>query len=191
LVSTPYNKKTEDGGGSKTPESTVDATRDLFQAVSAEWAASQQCKDLVRVFESVEFPDVKQILAFACGSITAQPAALRRKATRRSMYQHALLITVCKLLNIKQYDKNPHPISAWAQDPVYSPIDAKVLGESGVKLLENPDGFLQLDNSTAVLSFSPNVPVKQIVTELCRPAVMLWNEVMEDSDAGPGDGSLW
>jgi hypothetical protein len=109
---------------------------------------------------------------------------------RRSMYQHALLLTVCKLLNYKQYDVSPSSILASAQDPAYGPIDAVVLAESGVSLLENPDGFLRTDDSTLVLSFAPDVPIKQIVTELSRPAAMLWNKVTENEANEIGDGTL-
>ena len=107
------------------------------------------------------------------------------------MYPHALILTVCKLLNYKQSNDSPYSISAWAQDPAYGPVDAAILAEFGVSLLENPDGFLITDDSTLVLSFAPDIPVKQIITELSRPAAMLWNKVTENEANESGDGTLW
>lgn len=106
------------------------------------------------------------------------------------MYQHALLLSICKLLNYKQHDVSPYPISAWAQDPAYGPVDATVLAESGISLLENPDGFLKTDDSTIVLSFAPDIPVRQIITEISRPAAMLWNKLIENEADDRGDGTL-
>jgi SRR1 len=107
------------------------------------------------------------------------------------MYQQALLLTVCKLLNYKQCEDSPYSILAWAQDPAYGPVDAAILAESGVSLLENPDGFLIIDDSTLILSFAAGIPVKQIITEISRPAAMLWNKVTENEANESSDGTLW
>jgi hypothetical protein len=68
-------------------------------------------------------------------------------------------------------------IKCYAQDPVYDEIDKEFLTSIGIAPLDDPKGFLAVDQQTLVFSVSPNVPVKQIITDLQRPAAMVWNTV--------------
>lgn len=104
------------------------------------------------------------------------------------MYQHGLLLTIRKVLKEKQSLGDPLDISTWVQDPAYCAIDTSILTECGVSTLDNPDGFLKVDDSTMVLSFAPDVPIKQIITDISRPAAMIWDRGTEDEFI---DGLLW
>jgi hypothetical protein len=44
----------------------------------------------------------------------------------------------------------------------------------GVRILEDPHGFLDVDNRSMVVSIAASVPVKQIVLDICRPAGIIW-----------------
>ncbi|KAJ7757863.1 hypothetical protein B0H14DRAFT_3896135, partial [Mycena olivaceomarginata] len=59
-------------------------------------------------------------------------------------------------------------------------MDRQLLGKHGITVLDNPRGFLQLDESSIVISIAPNIPVKQIVTDLAHPAVIIWNSISGD-----------
>ncbi|KAF7546005.1 hypothetical protein G7Z17_g8748 [Cylindrodendrum hubeiense] len=53
----------------------------------------------------------------------------------------------------------------------------QVLGSHGITVLDGVKGFLEVDDSTVVVTVSPNVPVKQIIADLARPAIIIWNRV--------------
>ena len=75
-------------------------------------------------------------------------------------------------------------MQCYAQDPVYEDVDRRVLGELGMTVLDNPRGFLEVDESTAVFSLAPEVAVRQIVVDIAKPALMIWNKVREISREG-------
>jgi hypothetical protein len=153
------------------PCSNKNMVKDIFNTTLDEWEESRQCKDLLQVLRSTDLSNVKQIVAFACGSIKFD--ATMEPLDRRSMYQHGLLLTIRKVLKEKQSLGDPLDISTWVQDPEYYAIDTSILTECGVSTLDNPDGFLKVDDSTMVLSFAPDVPIKQIITDISRPAAMI------------------
>jgi hypothetical protein len=133
--------------------------KDIFNTTLDEWEKSKQCEDLLQVLQSTDLSNVKQIVAFACGSMKID--LKMERLARRSMYQHGLLLTIRKFLKEKQSHGNPLGISTWVQDPAYCVIDTSILTESGVSTLDNPNGFLKVDDSTMVLSFAPDVTIKQ------------------------------
>lgn len=81
------------------------------------------------------------------------------------------------------------PIQCYAQAPVYTEADKQVLAHEGITVLDDPKGFLELDEQTAVFSVGPQVPVRQITADLTRPAMMVWQQhvnhigPVEDYDA--------
>ncbi len=94
---------------------------------------------------------------------------------RKSGYQHALLLTLKKIFELKA--GNAASIQCFAQDPVYTEDQASVLQACGIKVLDDPEGFIETDESTVLFSCSPNVPVKQIIADIAQPAVIIWNPV--------------
>ncbi|KAL4790171.1 hypothetical protein BDV19DRAFT_382527 [Aspergillus venezuelensis] len=75
-------------------------------------------------------------------------------------------------------------IKCYAQDPAYTEVDISLLRALGIDPLDDPKGFLEIDDETLVFSVSPNVPVKQIVADVAWPGVMVWNTVsLEEKEA--------
>jgi hypothetical protein len=52
-----------------------------------------------------------------------------------------------------------------------------ILRENGITVLDDPEGFLEVDDSTLVISCAAQVPVKQITLDLARPAAMIWDRI--------------
>ncbi|KAL4974118.1 hypothetical protein BDW66DRAFT_92205 [Aspergillus desertorum] len=71
-------------------------------------------------------------------------------------------------------------IKCYAQDPAYTEADRSLLRSIGIQPLDDPKGFLEIDDETLVFSVSPNVPVKQIVADVQWPGAMIWNTVAEE-----------
>jgi hypothetical protein len=110
----------------------------------------------------VSIAPIKKLVAFALSSMRAFSDVPH---DNRSLFQHALLMTLRDLLleNTAQGDDG---IKCYAQDPAYSEHDIAVLQSCGVTVVPDPEGFLEVDEETVVISISPNVPVKQVSLRL-------------------------
>ena len=151
------------------PHETV---REIFQRKKFEWEASSAGQQLQSTLKSIAIPDVRKIVAFACFNMSDRIMA------ERSACQHALIL-ILKEFFAKQ--QNPAGnILCFAQDPLYEDVDRQILADAGVTVLENPRAFLEVDDTTLVFSLSPETPVRQIVADLARSAVMIWNKVAEN-----------
>lgn len=62
-----------------------------------------------------------------------------------------------------------------------------MLAELDMTVLDNPRGFLEVDESTVVYSLAPEVAVRQIVADIARPALMIWDKVC----GIPREGMAW
>lgn len=116
---------------------------------------------------------VDNIVAFACG-----PLIWNSQIAVHSILQHALILSLRDYL-LEKGSSHVDEYPCYAQDPAYSDRDKAVLGSLGITTLEDPNGFLKADDHSIVLSFYPNVPVKQIIADLCRPAVIIWGTPMD------------
>jgi hypothetical protein len=103
-------------------------------------------------------------------------------AAGSSIAQHSLMLAVRDLLQAAAADAGRSKVECYAQDPAYMEVDKRLLGEEGVTVLEDPRGFLEVDDTSVVISTSPNVPVRQIVADIARPAVLIWDEVDQVED---------
>ncbi|KAL2785655.1 hypothetical protein BJX66DRAFT_314426 [Aspergillus keveii] len=137
------------------------------------WRDSQSWEQLKKALSGVSLPPVKKFVAFALSSM---PAFSDVPRDNRSLFQHALLVTLRDLL-LESSTQEHDGIKCYAQDPAYTERDIAVLQSCGVTVLPDPEGFLEVDEETAVISISPNVPVKQVVSELARPALIIWNTI--------------
>jgi hypothetical protein len=75
------------------------------------------------------------------------------------------------------------PISVstcYVQDPLYTNCDRLHLAASGIKVLDDPDGLIEVDNSTLVVSCSPDVPIRQIVTDIAQPAIIICSRIIHE-----------
>ncbi|KAH8789097.1 hypothetical protein F5882DRAFT_438708 [Hyaloscypha sp. PMI_1271] len=163
------------------PTESLKDTKNIFKTNQKQWEDSEQCKQLTSIVQSINISvDIQQIVAFACGSIRDDS----EQQTPRSSFQHVLVLTLRNILSKKQEDLGD--ISCYAQDPAYSEVDILILRENGITVLDDPEGFLKVDDSTLVISCAAQVQVRQITLDLARPAAMIWDRIEEhDRD------SLW
>jgi len=160
----------------------------VFDTGLKAWTASDDCKRLASFLDTTPLPKITKIVAFACGSMAL---AEYPDAQARSAHQHALILTLRDIILARQHHHHDHhntadhprKIQCFVQDPVYSEADEQVLQKVGVTVLPDPRGFLEVDDETVVLSFCPNIPVRQVVADIARPAVMIWDHVMSEAEA--------
>jgi hypothetical protein len=112
---------------------------------------------------------INNVVGFAFGSIA------RNEYSIRSAFQHALAVTLREIVSEK-YESKLEDIPCYVQDPIYTDIDRVILDKHGVKVLDDPDGLLEVDNSALVVSCSANAPIKQIVSDIAYPVAMIWSK---------------
>lgn len=112
--------------------------------------------------------DVNKIVAIALAPISTDDR-------NRSAFQHALVLTLKEWLQFRQ-----KPFSCYAQDSDYQSVDKVVLGQHGIEVIDDPRAWLEIDERSILFSCAPNVPVKEIVADIARPAVVIWEPVGYD-----------
>lgn len=149
-----------------------------------EWEASEACKQLRSTLQSVtQASEVRKIVAFALSTIAIDE---KGRSIDRSLFQHALVLTLHDVF-AKAERSDESSLHCYAQDPLYTDIDQSVLNENGITILNDPEGFLQVDENSVVVSCCSNVPVKQIVCDLARPAVIIWDRILDEDP----EYSMW
>jgi hypothetical protein len=147
-------------------------TRAILQQEKAKWDASAACRELVTTLQGVadagRLPRVDKVVAFACN----HPSSVER--AERVAAEHALVLSIMDFFARRDPTTT---VRCYSQDPVYEDVDREVLGELGMTVLDNPRGFLEVDESAAVFSQAPDIAVRQIVADIAKPALMIWDKV--------------
>ena len=155
----------------------------FFKTSLEKWESSEQCKQLRSVIARANWHQgITKIVAFACGRFSSvTPNSRYSRANARSGAQHALIFTLHDTLS-NMWNGDPKKIKCYAQDPAYTATDKSLLEQAGVTILNDPEAFLEVDESTVVLSVSPNVCVRQIVADIARPAIIIWDPIKWDKN---------
>jgi hypothetical protein len=160
-------------GGTRWPifsQSQADA-KALYEPCRKIWLGSQTFLSLKAQLDAITFPIfVSKIVCFALGSLSPRPGS-DGSSSRTHAIQHAAVETLISYFK----ERAGHDIYCYAQDPAYSDSDKEFLETIGIDVIEDPNGFLEVDENTFVVSISPDVPVNIIVPDLQQPAAMLWN----------------
>ncbi|KAE8372326.1 hypothetical protein BDV26DRAFT_286050 [Aspergillus bertholletiae] len=150
----------------------VDTIQDSLTSSIQIWERSQSFKLLQTIIESRKnLPPVTKIVCLAFGTIL--PRSIDHW-DHKSEFKYALALSLRDVMNKRQRDTTGE-IKCYAQDPAYTEIDKSILENYGITILEDPAAFAQIDESTIVLTFAPGVPVRQLVADIARPAMMIWN----------------
>jgi hypothetical protein len=147
----------------------LDQIHDNFVTHGEPWLESEECRAIIQSLLSHSSRRIRKIVGFALGSL----ARADSDVLPRWIVQHALILGIADALR----KTHGHEIKCFAQEPIYTDDDKAFLHNKGITVLEDPMGFLEVDEETLVISISPNVCVKQILADLIRPAAMIWDEV--------------
>ncbi|CAG8960777.1 hypothetical protein HYFRA_00002314 [Hymenoscyphus fraxineus] len=181
-----YDKTTQKALDPTTLKPLVDSTksvkemRNLFKSYQVIWKGTQTYALLEEKIEKGELRDIEKIVSFGLGTMRKD----MEDTNPRSLFQHALLATLRKVLD-KNKDKYTHEILCYAQDPAYDDVDKVLLKENEIKVLDDPEGFLEVGDHTIVVSFWPDVCVKQIVLDIACPAAIISDRFINYPDDSP------
>ncbi|KAL3462077.1 hypothetical protein BJX64DRAFT_259570 [Aspergillus heterothallicus] len=176
------------------PKAPLAETQRAFEISRRKWEESETCAalrvHLAHLAKRMVKP-VRKIVAFGLGTMTGLEDDYH---FARAHAQHAAVRTMAEVLGSSTSSMVPKwratngtlssttssgssSIKCYAQDPAYTDVDEEILRSLDITPLEDPKGFLKIDDETLVFSVSPNVPVKQVVADVCWPAAMIWNTV--------------
>ncbi|KAI9166399.1 hypothetical protein HJFPF1_02500 [Paramyrothecium foliicola] len=96
-------------------------------------------------------------------------------SSETSALQHVLALYLREFLSARS--KGTQTIACFAQDPIYTKEDRKVLANAGMTVLDDPRGLLEIDETSVVLAIASNIPTRQIVADIARPALIVWDRV--------------
>ncbi|KAJ5757611.1 uncharacterized protein N7511_006305 [Penicillium nucicola] len=170
-----------------------------FEQCMQEWKDSQTCYDFRKLLSTfAKDHQIDKIVGFALGSMSYLDKGQGDEKTyhcRRSASQHALQLTIKDWL----FERNRGSagsgsgsggIASYVQDPWYTAIDKGILTKAGLEVIDDPRAWLEVDEQSVVLSIAPNVPVKEILADLARPAIFIWCRVTEKNYITKEEGSL-
>ena len=172
---------------SREPVDTIDSLSykeayGFFHSIRSAWEASKPCQQLRSTLLSTK-------TQFSCSKVVGLalgPMGYGGQGSLRAAYQHSLMLTLRDVFSEKKArpgtERCPDSrdsIVCYAQDPAYTKVDRSVLAECEISVLGNPKGFLEVDDSTVVLSCAPSVPVKQIIFDLAQPSVIIVDRILD------------
>ncbi|KAI1365213.1 hypothetical protein F5Y08DRAFT_328197 [Xylaria arbuscula] len=140
----------------------------MYQTIVQQWKTSQHFEQVQDVLASVEIPfAVTKVIGFGLGFLVA-----KSRVFERCVLQHALVSVLGQRFSVSS--------SVYVQDPVYTQRDRNILHSAGLTVLEDPQGLLELDEYSILLAISPGIPIKDIVADICRPSIIIWDSPFPD-----------
>lgn len=182
-------KKNRISGKLEQPEGPVryDEIKAVLDHISQYWELEDDSEQLRSLLDSVNIPgDVNKIVAFGLGPIRpvwlegSEELDLGEPDHCRSAFYHALVLTLQSIFIKSEPEIRLPP--CYLQDPDYCDTDKSLLADSGLTVVDDPKAFLQLDDSSILVSASPQMAVKQVLTDIARPAMIIWFDAPEEDD---------
>ncbi|KAI0146146.1 hypothetical protein GGR57DRAFT_293511 [Xylariaceae sp. FL1272] len=140
-----------------------------YRKIKEEWKTSEHYTQLQEILHSVRStPVITKFIGMALG-----PLVIGSVISKPPILQHALLRTLHEILT-KRNIYLPEA-RTYVQDPAYTQRDMEVLRLAGFTVLDDPQALLELEESSLLLCISPDLPIKEIVADICRPSIIIWN----------------
>ncbi|GKZ29583.1 hypothetical protein AbraIFM66950_005615 [Aspergillus brasiliensis] len=163
------------------PSSTSEEIHSAFEHINTQWLKSETCSNLGRSLVKPRFlpKTITKIVAFGLGTLGKVEFG---NFSVRSFAQHAAMITMASALKERNNSEGCRDIQCFVQDPYYDEKDIEFLTTIGITVVNDPQGFLEIDEQTLVFSVCPNIPVRQIVADVQWPAAMIWNSLTSEEE---------
>jgi hypothetical protein len=75
----------------------------------------------------------------------------------------------------------------FVEDEDHIDVDVQVLRQEGIQVVTHPDSILALDERSVLVCVDASFPVRQIVVDIARPAVIIWERPDDGTALGVGE----
>ena len=159
-----------------------------YQNHKADWLGSDGYKEMKRFLDvnADGIPPVTQIVALGCGSLNQ----LDEEDFWHSARQHSIVWSLFRYFS-EVGVKNGESLKCFAQDPAYTNADKWILNNDGIEVLDDPYGFIKIHDKTLVFSINADFPAKEIVSDIAKPAMMIWDWYTTDADSDNARRKAW
>ncbi|KAI0438703.1 hypothetical protein F4803DRAFT_83118 [Xylaria telfairii] len=167
-----YNATTVFQGATKTEAN----TRKTFAQITQVFEASNEAAAITELIHTqLSGCAVNKVIAFGLGRIGNE-----RPGPSQTFYEHVAAKVVWKA--VKDVSSTPN-IALLVQEPLYTDVCKKVLREFGFNVVGGFGalGFTLIDDDTVVLGHHPSFPLREIISDIARPALIS----MRAQDSGP------
>ncbi|KAI0541662.1 hypothetical protein GGR58DRAFT_455700 [Xylaria digitata] len=141
-----------------------------YQAIEQQWKTSQHYAQLQEILSTIEIPfTLTKVIALALGSLV-----VNSQISKRCFLQHAFVSTLHSTL----VRRGILSVSSekYVQDPGYTQRDKDIIHSAGLTVLNDPQALLELDESSVLVSINADIPTGDIVADICRPGILIWEE---------------
>lgn len=164
---------------------TLEEAKALLASTQQDWVNSKPGQRLRSTLLKFKIPcAIYKIVGFALASFATH--GIHGERWLHSLHQHACLLSIREVLAETSPGLTPD-FTCLVQDPAYTDADKEALRAAQVETVDSPEGFLAVDDASVVMAIGPDVPVKQVVLEIARPAIIIWStphEHVEDTQSG-------
>ncbi|KAH8904778.1 hypothetical protein BR93DRAFT_980511 [Coniochaeta sp. PMI_546] len=176
-------------------EGPIEGVRLLFENSQKRWNASATCKAFTSqlrqlLSQDVNRKQVTKIVCFGLGELNLKPPDWWRiennsrpddeQETETSLIEgalthHAIALTMASIARSLIRNGDTGAVRLLTQDPCYSDDTKDMLRELGFEVVGDHGacGFAEMDDESIVFSAFAKAPVKQIIADLARPAVII------------------
>ncbi|KAI1781540.1 hypothetical protein F4818DRAFT_436731 [Hypoxylon cercidicola] len=125
-----------------------------YWAIERQWKASEHYAQLQEVLTNVEIPfPLTKVIAVASGQLV-----VLSQVNKRRVLHHSLVSDLRSTL-----------------DPAYKQRDKDILRSAEFTVLDDPQAWLELDESSVLVCINADILIADIVADICRPALIIWD----------------
>lgn len=166
------NENVRDSPLEMQPPAPPEEDLNTYWAMERQWKTSEHYAQLQEVLTNVEIPfPLTKVIAVASGKLV-----VRSQVNKRRVLHHSLVSDLRSTL-VRRGLFLPTASSArpYVQDPAYTQRDKDILRSAEFTVLDDPQAWLELDESSVLVCINAAFPIADIVADICRPALIIWD----------------
>ncbi|KAI0190762.1 hypothetical protein EV127DRAFT_481001 [Xylaria flabelliformis] len=150
-----------------------------YQTIEKQWKTSEHYTQIHEMLAKIEIPfTLTKIIAVALGPLVVNSQVLQGR-----VFQHSLVIALYSTL----VRRGTLSVSSkpYIQDPAYTQRDRDILCSAKFIVLDDPQAWLEINESSVLVCINADIPVRDIVADIGRPALIIWDRNQDSSNTTP------
>ena len=148
---------------------------EMFKSWKRRWRRTGPFRRLRKLIEATPFPEnTRKVVAFGGGAV---PCRMREGADEVASRANQVQVALVQMVSERLSRQQGPDFQGFAQDRGWQYIGKSDYQIPKVTMLPDPFGILEVDETTVVIAINPDIPVRQIIADIARPAVLLWRKL--------------